>query len=64
MIDATQLIDVKGTSFAYREFGAPSTIPLAFVLSDKDHAALLQAAHNPLTTRVPRARVHAPALFP
>ena len=28
---ATQLIDVKGTSFAYREFGAPSTIPLVFL---------------------------------
>jgi pimeloyl-ACP methyl ester carboxylesterase len=43
---ATQLIDVKGTSFAYREFGAPSTIPLVFLhhltatLDDWDPAIL------------------------
>jgi len=43
---ATQLIDVKGTSFAYREFGAPSTIPLVFLhhltatLDDWDPAVL------------------------
>lgn len=43
---ATQLIDVKGTSFAYREFGAPSTIPLVFLhhltatLDDWDPALL------------------------
>jgi len=43
---ATQLIDVQGTSFAYREFGAPSTIPLVFLhhltatLDDWDPAVL------------------------
>jgi len=43
---ATQLIDVKGTSFAYREFGAPSAIPLVFLhhltatLDDWDPAVL------------------------
>jgi pimeloyl-ACP methyl ester carboxylesterase len=42
----TQLIDVKGTSFAYREFGAPSEIPLVFLhhltatLDDWDPAIL------------------------
>lgn len=43
---ATQLIDVNGTSFAYREFGAPSSIPLVFLhhltatLDDWDPAVL------------------------
>lgn len=43
---ATQLIDVNGTSFAYREFGAPSAIPLVFLhhltatLDDWDPAVL------------------------
>jgi pimeloyl-ACP methyl ester carboxylesterase len=43
---ATQLIDVQGTSFAYREFGAPSEIPLVFLhhltatLDDWDPALL------------------------
>jgi len=42
----TQLIDVKGTSFAYREFGPPSAIPLVFLhhltatLDDWDPAVL------------------------
>ena len=43
---ATQLIDVNGTSFAYREFGAPSPIPVVFLhhltatLDDWDPAIL------------------------
>jgi pimeloyl-ACP methyl ester carboxylesterase len=43
---ATQLIDVKGTSFAYREFGAPGKVPLVFLhhltatLDDWDPAVL------------------------
>jgi pimeloyl-ACP methyl ester carboxylesterase len=43
---ATQLIGVDGTSFAYREFGAPSSIPLVFLhhltatLDDWDPALL------------------------